>query len=171
MFQVIKSANRLVRLEEPRFYDLKLRERKHLQEWLAHTPEALGEELLVIQKEFDGFADTRERLDLLALDKEGRLVVIENKLDDSGRDVVWQALKYAAYCSNLKRKDIPAIYQKYLDRTGENQNAEDKLRDFLEVRGSRRCRFESLRRIQRVHLAGDGGLAVRPYRALGGGVL
>ena len=114
VFQVIRSKNRLVRLEERRFSDLKLREREHLQEWLAHTPEALGEELLIIQKEFDGFADTRERLDLLALDKEGRLVVIENKLDDSGRDVVWQALKYAAYCSNLKQKDIVAIYQKYL---------------------------------------------------------
>ena len=133
MFQVIKSTNRLVRIEERRFSDLKLREREHLQEWLAHTPEALGEELLVIQKEFDGFADTRERLDLLALDKEGRLVVIENKLDDSGRDVVWQALKYAAYCSNLTRKDIPAIYQTYLDRFGQNENAEEKLRDFLEV--------------------------------------
>ena len=90
MFQVIRSTNRLVQLEERRFSDLKLREREHLQEWVAHTPEALGEELLIIQKEFDGFADTRERLDLLALDKEGHLVVIENKLDDSGRDVVWQ---------------------------------------------------------------------------------
>ena len=133
MFQVIRSTNRLVRLEERSFGDLKLREREHLQEWIAHTPEALGEELLVIQKEFDGFADTRERLDLLALDKEGRLVVIENKLDDSGRDVVWQALKYAAYCSNLTRKNIPVIYKEYLDRSGQQENAEEKLRDFLEV--------------------------------------
>ena len=133
MFQVIRSTNRLVRLEERSFADLKLRERGHLQEWIAHTPDALGEELLVIQKEFDGFADTRERLDLLALDKEGRLVVIENKLDDSGRDVVWQALKYAAYCSNLTRKDIPEIYQKHLNRSGQQEDAEEKLRDFLEV--------------------------------------
>ena len=133
MFQVIRSTNRLVRLKERRFADLKIREREHLQEWLAHTPDALGEELLVIQKEFDGFADTRERLDLLALDKEGNLVVIENKLDDSGRDVVWQALKYAAYCSSLKRKDIPGIFQEYLDRAGRNEDAEEKLRDFLEV--------------------------------------
>lgn len=133
MFRVIRSKNRLERLEERRFSDLKLREREHLQEWLAHTPEALGEELLVIQKEFDGFADTRERLDLLALDKEGRLVVIENKLDDSGRDVVWQALKYAAYCSNLTQKDIPAIYQKHLDRSSPGEDAEAKLRDFLDV--------------------------------------
>ena len=116
MFKVILSENRLVRLEKRRFSDLHVQERPHLQEWLVQTPEALGEELLVIQKEFDGFADTRERLDLLALDKEGRLVVIENKLDDSGRDVVWQALKYVAYCSSLKKAEIVEIYQKYLDR-------------------------------------------------------
>ena len=133
MFKVNLSENRLVRLEKRRFSDLNLQERPHLQEWLVQMPEALGEELLVIQKEFDGFADTRERLDLLALDKEGRLVVIENKLDDSGRDVVWQALKYVAYCSSLKKAEIVEIYQKYLDRWLNGQNAVANLCEFLEV--------------------------------------
>ena len=133
MFKVNLLENRLVRLEKRRFSDLNLQERPHLQEWLVQTPEALGEELLVIQKEFDGFADTRERLDLLALDKEGRLVVIENKLDDSGRDVVWQALKYVAYCSSLKKTEIVEIYQKYLDRWLNGQNAVASLCEFLEV--------------------------------------
>lgn len=56
-----------------------------MQEWIANNPESLDEELLIIQKEFDGFNDTNERLDLLALDKQGNLVVIENKLDDRER--------------------------------------------------------------------------------------
>ena len=116
MFKV--KENRLVRLEERRFDELNVLERPHLQEWLVQTPEVLGEDLLIIQKEFDGFADTRERLDLLAIDKDCRLVVIENKRDDSGRDVVWQALKYAAYCSSLKKVEIVDIYQRYLDRRG-----------------------------------------------------
>ena len=133
MFKVNLSENRLVRLEKRRFNDLNLQERPHLQEWLVQTPEALGEELLVIQKEFDGFADTRERLDLLALDKEGRLVVVENKLDDSGRDVVWQALKYVAYCSSLKKAEIVEIYQKYLDRWLDGQNAVANLCEFLDI--------------------------------------
>ena len=133
MFKVQRSENRLLRLEEPRFSDLHLRERDHLQEWLVQTPEVLGEDLLIIQKEFDGFEDTRERLDVLALDKEGRLVVVENKLDDSGRDVVWQALKYVAYCSTLKKAEIIAIYQKYLDRWCEGRTAATKLCEFLEV--------------------------------------
>ena len=96
-------------------------------------PEALGEELLIIQKEFDGFADTRERIDLLALDKEGRVVVVENKLDDSGRDVVWQALKYVAYCSSLKKSEIVELYQRYLDRWAAGANAVARLCDFLGV--------------------------------------
>ena len=133
MFKVDSSENRLIQLDEPRFSELNLREREHLQEWLVKTPEVLGEDLLVIQKEFDGFKDTRERLDLLALDKEGRLVVIENKLDDSGRDVVWQALKYVAYCSSLKKAEIVEIYQKYLDNWTEGENAVTNLCEFLEV--------------------------------------
>ena len=133
MFHVDRSKNRLARLEQRRFVDLDIREGEHLQEWLARMPDSLGEDLLIIQKEFDGFADTRERLDLLALDREGRLVVIENKLDDSGRDVVWQALKYAAYCSTLTKGEIVQIYQTYLDRWSEGANAVSNLCGFLDV--------------------------------------
>lgn len=133
MFQVDRTENRLRKLEEKRFADLQLRERDHLQEWLANLPAALGEELLIIQKEFDGFDDTRERLDLLALDREGQLVVIENKLDDTGRDVVWQALKYAAYVSSLTKAQIVDIFQLYLDRYCGGGNASELICGFLEA--------------------------------------
>lgn len=116
MFTVNHQTNRISPVRTKKFSELGFSERKHLQEWLAHEPSALGEELLIIQKEFDGFDDTRERLDLLALDKDGNLVIIENKLDDSGRDVVWQALKYASYCASLTKAQIVDIYQQYLDR-------------------------------------------------------
>ena len=111
MFRVDRNRNRLSRLTQRRFADLALRERDHLKEWLVHQPDSLGEDLLIIQKEFDGFDETRERFDLLALDKQGNLVVIENKLDDSGRYVTWQALKYTAYVSGLNRGQIVDIHQ------------------------------------------------------------
>ncbi len=133
MFRVDRSQNRLSRLVQKRFSDLALRERDHLQEWLANQPDALGEELLIIQKEFDGFDETRERLDLLALDKDGNLVVIENKLDDSGRDVTWQALKYTAYVSGLTKTQIVDIFQQYLDRFCGGGNAVARLCEFMEV--------------------------------------
>ena len=84
---ILENNNKLSSAVKRSFSDLKLTERKHLQEWIAAEPSALGEDLLIIQKEFDGFSETKERLDLLALDKQGRLVVIENKLDDSGNTV------------------------------------------------------------------------------------
>lgn len=133
MFQINRSDNCLSKLEERTFSELKFREREHLQEWLARMPDALGEDLLIIQKEFDGFDDTRERLDLLALDRDGHLVVIENKLDDTGRDVIWQALKYAAYCSNLTKAQIVDVYQKYVDRYEGGGVASDRICEFLEV--------------------------------------
>ena len=116
MFTVDHQANRIKAVKTTTFSELGFTERKHFQEWLAHEPSALGEELLIIQKEFDGFDDTRERLDLLALDKDGNLVIIENKLDDSGRDVVWQALKYASYCASLTKLQIVEIFQQYINR-------------------------------------------------------
>ena len=131
MFQINATSNEIVQLVPKRFSDLGFTERGHLQEWIAKMPESLGEELLIIQKEFDGFDETRERLDLLALDKQGDLVVIENKLDDSGRDVVWQALKYASYCSSLSKSQIAEIYQAYLDRSGEDENAKERIVEFL----------------------------------------
>ena len=134
MFQVDRPNNRLRRLDRTSFAEAGFTERQHLQEWLAAAPDALGgtmgDDLLIIQKEFDGFDGTRERLDLLALDRQGQLVVIENKLDDSGRDVVWQALKYAAYCSSLKKAEIVDIFQRHLDRAA-GGDAIETIREFL----------------------------------------
>lgn len=130
MYILDKDSNKLITAEPTTFKEQKLKERQHLQEWIAKNPEVLGEELLVIQKEFDGFSDTHERLDLLALDKEGKLVVIENKLDDSGRDVVWQAIKYASYCSSMSQEEIISIFAKYLN--GTQEEAKEKILSFFE---------------------------------------
>jgi hypothetical protein len=127
MFSIGRNKN-IVPLPKKSFAELGFTERYDLQEWIAQTPAILGENLLIIQKEFDGFYDTRERLDLLALDTAGNLVIIENKLDDSGRDVVWQALKYVSYCALLTKNEIRDIYQKYL---GASVSAEDRLCEFF----------------------------------------
>ena len=132
MYKINKSSNNVVKLEQRLFKELHLKEREHLQEWIAKNPEMLGEELLIIQKEYDGFNDTNERLDLLALDKDGGLVIIENKLDDTGRDVVWQALKYTSYCSTLTTSQIIKLYQSYLDKWQNGDDAKQNLLDFLE---------------------------------------
>lgn len=126
-----KENNKLEELRACSFTKLNLTEREHLQEWIAGKPGVLGEELLIIQKEFNGFQDTKERLDLLALDKNGCLVIIENKLDDSGRDVTWQAIKYASYCASLTKDEIIDIFQRYL---GPDKNAADVMSEFFDDR-------------------------------------
>lgn len=131
MYLIDKSSNRIKQLEKKTFSQLGFKERKHLQEWLAHQPSAFGEELLIIQKEFSGFEDTNERLDLLALDTDGNLVIIENKLDDSGKDVTWQVLKYASYCSTLSKAQIISIYQDFLNKEESSKNAEENLNVFF----------------------------------------
>lgn len=131
MYLINKNENRISKIEEKTFSELGFRERNHLQEWLANNPEAFGEDILIIQKEFSGFNDTNERLDLLGLDKQGNLIIIENKLDDSGKDVTWQSLKYASYCSTLTKEQIVRIYQDYLTKQNIGENAEENLLEFF----------------------------------------
>ena len=150
MFLIEKNLNRLSKIAENSFSKLGFKEKENLQEWIANNPTFFNEELLVIQKEFSGFDDTQERLDLLALDKLGDVVVIENKLDDSGRDVMWQALKYASYCASLSKAQIKNIYQQYLDKNGIEEDAETNISDFMEASEFKEITLNKSQRIMMV---------------------
>ncbi|PID52121.1 MAG: hypothetical protein CR972_03795 [Candidatus Moraniibacteriota bacterium] len=132
MYIIDKDENKLNEVNVVTFAEAGFKERKNLQEWIAKDPTCLGEELLIIQKEFSGFDETKERLDLLALDKSGNLVIIENKLDSTGKDVVWQALKYVSYCSSLSVEDIENIYEEYLGKINSKDDAKEMLSDFFD---------------------------------------
>lgn len=132
MYIVDKENNQIDQIKKATFHELGFKEREHLQEWIAKNPSCLGEDLLIIQKEFHGFDETNERLDLLALDRNGNLVVIENKLDDTGKDVTWQALKYVSYCSTLTKQQVIDIYQQYLDHYTSEERAVDNLVSFFD---------------------------------------
>ena len=133
MYRIDDTKNQIEKVTIGTFSALGYKERANLQEWIAKDPSVLGEDLLILAKEFAGFSETNERLDLLALDRDANLVLIENKLDDSGRDVVWQAQKYAAYCSGLTTGDIIELHQAYLNKTGCDVTAKDAICSFLEI--------------------------------------
>ena len=97
LFHVDPATRASQPLEEVNFSSLGFLERRDIQEWVAANPAILGDGLLVVSKEFSGFDRTNERLDLLAVDTTGALVIIELKRDDSGSDAHWQAIKYASY--------------------------------------------------------------------------
>lgn len=133
MYIINKQSNRIEKIESTTFKKLGFKERENLQEWIANNASCLNEDLLIIQKEFNGFNDTSERLDLLAIDKQGNLVVIENKLDDTGKDVTWQVIKYSSYCATLNSSQIITIFSQYLSKIGSTENAELVLSEFLET--------------------------------------
>ena len=131
MFEIDRERKLLHPLERRDLSDLGFRERNDLQEWLAARPDVFGEELLIIQKEFEGFPSSRERLDLLALDKSGRLVVIENKLGECTREIFGQAVPYAAYASRLTADAITEEYGKYLRLAGQTGDPDERISAFL----------------------------------------
>jgi len=113
MYKVDTEGKRLVKLIPKGFGELGVLERFDLEEWIEKAPDILGEELLVIAKEYA--LPSGIRLDLLAIDKQANLVIIELKRGDSGRDAEWQATKYASYCSNFLADEIFSCYAQYLN--------------------------------------------------------
>lgn len=85
-----------------------------------------------------------KRLDLLAIDKQGSLVVIELKRDDSGSDVEWQAIKYASYCSSFTQGDLFKTYAEYL--SSNDDDAQVKIEEFIDTE------LEELNQKQRIIL-------------------
>lgn len=142
MYKVDIENKRLVEIPATSFGALNLRERYDIQEWISGTPEILGEELLIIAKEL--VLPSGSRLDLLAVDRQGALVVIELKRDDSGTNVEWQAVKYASYCSSFSQDEIYASFAEYLGT--DSDDAQGKIEEFMN------CEPEDLNQTQRIIL-------------------
>lgn len=95
--------------------DLGLEERRHLQEWVLANPDVLGVGTIVITSEFDRWqapdgSRVADRLDILALDPDGRLVVVELKRGAAPHTVHMQAINYAAMVSRLTPEDVADLY-------------------------------------------------------------
>lgn len=135
LFTYNKSSKKISLYEETDLKSHNILERQDIEKWVENYPDILGEELLVITTEYDKFDKTNERLDVLAIDKEGKLVIIELKRDDSGKNVELQAIKYAAYCSTLTLKDIVELYQQYESKKNKSidyEKAKRQIIDFIE---------------------------------------
>ena len=142
MYKVDLENKKLVKVPKVSFGELNLTERYDIQEWLEDTPEILGEDLLIIGKEL--ILSSGKRLDLLAIDKNGALVVIELKRDDSGSDADWQATKYVSYCSNFSQNEIYRYYAEYLGKDADV--AQDTIEGFIT------CELMELNQKQRIIL-------------------
>lgn len=135
LFSVDRDGEKLEHLPEQDFVQLNILEREDLEEWAIEEPRILGEDLLVITSEYAKFEDLRDRLDILAIDSEGKLVVVELKRDKADRTTDLQAIKYASYCATLTAEEIQKDYRDFWNqRNGENLSLEEvgqKFANFL----------------------------------------
>jgi hypothetical protein len=134
LFLYDKISKSIEPCQETSLREHNLLERQDLEKWVEICPQILGEELLITTTEYDRFDKTSERLDLLAIDKEGNLVIIELKRVESGKYIDLQALKYAAYCSTLSLEDVVDLFQKYLIMKGDklsNEEVRNKILNFI----------------------------------------
>lgn len=128
LFQ-IDGEGTVDQIPERQLAELGLRERDDLQEWIIEQPRILGEELLVVTSEYAGFEETRNRLDVLALDRTGKLVVIELKRDRADSTVDLQALQYASFCSTLTAEDVQELYKEFHDEREQLERSQEDVRD------------------------------------------
>jgi Domain of unknown function (DUF4268) len=106
-----------------------LRERDDLQEWVLNHPQILGDGVRVVTFEFDRWEAGRgahplDRLDVLGLGDDGRLVVAELKRDVAPDTVYSQAIKYAAMASRFDVQTLAEQHARYLSRQGAHVSSE-----------------------------------------------
>src|SRR6266568_4987211 len=80
-----------------------------LERWLEQNPDGILEDgkLLMIGRQTTTNLDSR--IDLLALDRDGNVVVVELKRDQTPRDTLAQALEYASFAEQLDTKRLEEI--------------------------------------------------------------
>jgi hypothetical protein len=87
-----------------------IKERQDLQRLLRQRLDVLGKDLLFVAEEYGAFNGSQRRIDLLAVDRTGQLVVIELKRTADGGHMDLQALRYAAMVSTMTWDQLVAVY-------------------------------------------------------------
>lgn len=118
-----------------KFAELGLKERDDLQRLLRDDIAVIDPDLMVVAEEFGNWQDAKRRIDLLAIDRTGHLVVIELKRTDDGGHMELQAIRYAAMVSAMTFDDVVTAFTAHLKahRSGEAVDARSELLDFLDT--------------------------------------
>lgn len=136
IFSISKSLDKATKINAGSFAGLNIWERTHIEEWIRSNPEILGEDLLVVSIEFDRFDKSADRLDLLAVDRQGNLVVVELKRDSAAGYADLQAIRYAAMVSSMNIDKLVPHYvsykKRYDDETLSELDAKEQIIEFVE---------------------------------------
>lgn len=108
-----------------------------------------------VSTEFDRFTNSQDRLDVLALDRSGNLVVIELKRDSAAGYADLQAIRYAAMVSSMTIEVLIPHYVSYRKRYDEEPlsetEAKGQLVEFVESES-----FSELSNKPRIILCSEG---------------
>ena len=101
-----------------------------LEQWLEANPGGILEDgpLLIIGRQVP--TDLGKSIDLLGVDREGNAVVVELKRDRTPRDVVAQALEYAAFAAKLDAAALEGILGEY--RPDEPRGLAEQHREYFD---------------------------------------
>lgn len=155
IFSISSGLDKAEKVTAATFVSLKIWERTHIEEWVRSNPEILGEDLLILTTEFDQFVDSSDRLDILALDRDGNLVVVELKRDSAAGYADLQAIRYAAMVSSMTIDKLVPYYIAYRKKHYEEQLTEGQARDQI-VEFIESDSFTELSRKPRIILCSEG---------------
>jgi len=127
MLKIERDKKAFVTLAVMPLADAAIRERYDLQEYICNSPDTffaeIGQKLFLIGKEVTPSDTVQDRIDLLAVDQEGRAVIIELKRGSNKLHLL-QAIAYAGMVAHWEPDD----FLRLLD-----ENGREALEEFLAV--------------------------------------
>lgn len=128
------SSDLIAEIPTVTYASLGLREREDVQRVLREHIDVISPDTLILAEEFGEWIDSRRRIDLLGLNRDGSLVVIELKRTEDGGHMELQALRYAAMVSTLTFEQAVDAHQKFRESRGLlPASAEIIIREFLDI--------------------------------------
>ena len=97
---------------------------KKLEQWLIADIDIVASDILVMKSQ--AVTTWGTKLDLLAIDAEGNLVIVELKRDQTLRDTVAQAIEYAAWASQLSYEEVVDLAAKHFGTVDAFEEAFEK---------------------------------------------
>jgi len=150
VLSIDRDGKRLTRLTKISLPEAGLLERVDIQRMIQHDDaaffEELGERLLLVGEEICPATTVDDRIDLLAMDKNGNTVVIEIKRGSHKLHLL-QALSYAAMISKWEPSRIIETRARLSEKTTEE--AEEEIEEFLDAD------IASLNDVQRILLLAE----------------
>lgn len=150
MLAIDRNGKRMTRLERRSLPEAGLLERSDIQRMIQHDDvaffEELGESLLLVGEELRPASVVDDRIDLLAIDRNGCVVIIELKRGSHKLQLL-QSLSYAAMISKWEPRRIIEARAQLLEQSLEE--TEEEIEEFLDVD------IASLNDVQRIVLLAE----------------